>query len=703
MRFFAALLTMALSAGASVTLTVSPTGSTTPAAAYIRADIVNCQNPTILNGSAVVPTSRRFPLNGQASVTFTVEDNVSQIACNGNQLSYYTFTYVANNIQTTLKSVELPAGQFNLANLAPLLVPPFNPGVIQGPEGPVGPTGPQGCVVGNSCESVVDLTPDAAQHLVNSPSTVLTVDNLAAGSSTANTVAAQSVNTILFAEAFSGSDLGAKVAAAFASVAGTAGNPRRSATVMCNSGIHYITSNPVELPGPTVFPYIQSPTVDCQGDLVTKTTGVDGPTVLIHGRDVGDAPESAVLKNMVVENRNTLTNSVAILDQDSMGQVLDHIAIYSNTDAYAVKLGTYDGGPGFREQSRMFNVAFESCGTNAIHVYSADGTPWGYQYDYGDNLRFQMDGGCRNEIFFDGIGNIFNNSYKATTNSSGSASPVYLIRSNSTVASTFLEINGENNDSQWAIGGGAVIDLECRQLARAGTIAYDVRASCHGSLAADPIGRLGMVVKGSEEGPPPARRHELFVGYTGLGDLFNYKMASNIGTEVDNFLNFEVCLTNGTYQQVAVSPTCRSLLYANPMYNGQGGIGIGDKFTLGGVQPETPLHVGYHSNASASGEGITVEDVSGSHMAIIGLRPATGASTFRFGADTTGTFFYNVAHNAFSFRINQSDDSAVLLGAFTAGSIKTTQTPTASTTASGFSVPIVLNGTTYYMRLSATP
>jgi hypothetical protein len=35
--------------------------------------------------------------------------------------------------------------------------------------------------------------------------------------------------------------------------------------------------------------------------------------------------------------------------------------------------------------------------------------------------------------------------------------------------------------------------------------------------------------------------------------------------------------------------------------------------------------------------------------------------------------------------------------------LKTTQTPTASATVSNYSVPIVLNGTTYYMRLSTTP
>ena len=41
-------------------------------------------------------------------------------------------------------------------------------------------------------------------------------------------------------------------------------------------------------------------------------------------------------------------------------------------------------------------------------------------------------------------------------------------------------------------------------------------------------------------------------------------------------------------------------------------------------------------------------------------------------------------------------------GTITAAELATTQIPTASTTASNFSVPIILNGTTYYIRLSST-
>ena len=45
----------------------------------------------------------------------------------------------------------------------------------------------------------------------------------------------------------------------------------------------------------------------------------------------------------------------------------------------------------------------------------------------------------------------------------------------------------------------------------------------------------------------------------------------------------------------------------------------------------------------------------------------------------------------------------VVNGSLVANSLATTQTPSSSSTLSNFSVPIVLNGVTYYLRLSSTP
>ena len=146
MRAFlsALLLLFASIAHASVTVLVSPTGSATPSGAYVQVDIRNCAYPTMVNAGYTIPLSRQFPLNSTASISVTVEDNVTQIVCSGNQLSYYTFSYVVNGVVTPIKSVELPPGNFALSNLATVTTPPWNPGIIQGPLGPAGASGATG-------------------------------------------------------------------------------------------------------------------------------------------------------------------------------------------------------------------------------------------------------------------------------------------------------------------------------------------------------------------------------------------------------------------------------------------------------------------------------------------------------------------------------------------------------------------------------
>lgn len=125
----------------AVTVNVSAlSGGLTPGA-YILVTLLNCgSSPTVINTSTPVPITQRFyPFNGV--VVCTLYDNITQIACEGNVLSYYSFSLVSAGVTTFIKNVELPPGSFNLANLANVTTPPWNPGVIQGPQGPPGPSG----------------------------------------------------------------------------------------------------------------------------------------------------------------------------------------------------------------------------------------------------------------------------------------------------------------------------------------------------------------------------------------------------------------------------------------------------------------------------------------------------------------------------------------------------------------------------------
>jgi hypothetical protein len=131
---------LSLAARASTSLTVSIADITPKPSpgSYVEADLQNCTNPTLLNTSQTVTNPQKFFFNTlNPQLTITLPDNISQISCNGNQLSYWAIYYVnaTGSVRTLLKSVELPAGTFTLANLANLTTPPWNPGVIQGPPG----------------------------------------------------------------------------------------------------------------------------------------------------------------------------------------------------------------------------------------------------------------------------------------------------------------------------------------------------------------------------------------------------------------------------------------------------------------------------------------------------------------------------------------------------------------------------------------
>jgi hypothetical protein len=150
----------------SVTVNVSAlSGGLTPGA-YILVTLLNGgSSPTVVNTSTIVPITQKFyPLNGV--VVCTLYDNITQIACEGNMTSYYSFALVSSGVTTFIKNVELPPGVFNLANLANVTTPPWQAGVIVGPQGPPGPAG-----VGGGTPFTVQFqqTPDGVNRVFSLP------------------------------------------------------------------------------------------------------------------------------------------------------------------------------------------------------------------------------------------------------------------------------------------------------------------------------------------------------------------------------------------------------------------------------------------------------------------------------------------------------------------------------------------------------
>ena len=162
----------------SVTVNVSAlSGGLTPGA-YILVTLLNCGSaPSVVNTSTPVPITQKFyPYNGV--VVCTLYDNITQIACEGNMLSYYSFALVSGGVTTFIKNVELPPGTFNLANLANVTTPPWQAGVIQGPTGPPGPGGVGGTAFTVQLIGAVDGT-NAIFSLpfANTPSLLTVVQN----------------------------------------------------------------------------------------------------------------------------------------------------------------------------------------------------------------------------------------------------------------------------------------------------------------------------------------------------------------------------------------------------------------------------------------------------------------------------------------------------------------------------------------------
>jgi hypothetical protein len=142
----------------SVTVNVSSLGGGLTPGAYILVTLLNCgSSPTVVNTSTPAPITQQFYISN-GSVVCTLYDNITQIACEGNMLSYYSFSLVSNGVTTFIKNVELPPGTFNLANLANVTTPPWQAGLLQGPagepglpggQGPIGPSGTVGFTSAN--------------------------------------------------------------------------------------------------------------------------------------------------------------------------------------------------------------------------------------------------------------------------------------------------------------------------------------------------------------------------------------------------------------------------------------------------------------------------------------------------------------------------------------------------------------------------
>lgn len=166
-----------------------------------------------------------------------------------------------------------------------------------------------------------------------------------------------------------------------------------------------------------------------------------------------------------------------------------------------------------------------------------------------------------------------------------------------------------------------------------------------------------------------------------------------------------VAITGGTIngtsigQSTAAAGTFTSLSSAGSSFSASAPAGSFAQFASGRIGVNTTTDNGTDTlqvNGSAVIGGISVGKTSA-----IGMY--NDGSNLIIRGTSTGISFNNYANTAQNMILSDAGNLSLPRGSMTAASLATTQTPTASSTASNYSVPIVLNGVTYYMRLSTTP
>lgn len=398
---------------------------------------------------------------------------------------------------------------------------------------------------------------------------------------------------VAFADAFPGASIDQKVANAFASQAGTPRNPAVAAVVNLSPNRIYQYASPLEIPNETRPPYITRPVLDCNGSTLIYTGRGAAPAVLVHGENAGNSVTSGELRNCVISRDAT---GPVVLNNNRMAWHMTNVALYGGQDSYLVQLTTLDGGPGYVEESLLDNIAFDNPSRDGIHVQcdTSPGEGCGYQYNYGRKLRFQFQGDGHAQInFADRRINAFNGSYQTTVNTGGTGT-MYVMKSAGTVLSTFIEYNGEDDAGPmvFKFGGGGVMDLQCRNLART-PFAYDPLAVCHGDTQTagngqGPYGQLlGSITHSPELNFENGDRGN---GTYDNGDNWVRFHSVTNGREADHGIEQVLaCPTDVSHPNPWDSTRCVNQLY----HRGSGGWGMGAGFhdSTAGGDPRMQLEV----------------------------------------------------------------------------------------------------------------
>lgn len=209
-----------ISANATTTLVVN-LGTIiggTPSGAILKVALQNCTNARVIGSGYIVPQTQQFTADSSGNVNMILYDNVNQIDCSGQRISYYSFTATYQGNNTSLGSFRLSPGTFNLSQITACIagtcIPPISP---NGDNTYLRLDGGNSGSANFSGLPFVRTNPGAgvSQTITQSDAAhPLTINFLAATNFTSTNAVAQSMNGVLNEELFTGATVANRVNAA---------------------------------------------------------------------------------------------------------------------------------------------------------------------------------------------------------------------------------------------------------------------------------------------------------------------------------------------------------------------------------------------------------------------------------------------------------------------------------------------------------
>lgn len=205
--------------------------------------------------------------------------------------------------------------------------------------------------------------------------------NLTCGTVSANTITSPSVNKILAADSFTGATVDLRIAAAFASMAGTLASPTTSVEVDLSPGQTYTITNSITIPNNLATPYITAPVLDCKGATINYTgTGI--PIQILPENAIGPG-QSGELRNCKITGPTADGAQPVIQASSRLGFIYSNLTLANGSACLDLENTTNSGGMGYTEQTSIHNLTTQGC-LSHLYLHAGTGAKSSFEHNWWD-------------------------------------------------------------------------------------------------------------------------------------------------------------------------------------------------------------------------------------------------------------------------------------------------------------------------------